>query len=459
MPVDKVEAVVNLCKRRGFVYPSSEIYGGTRSAWDYGPLGVALKENIRTQWWNAMVKFRDDIVGLDSSIILAPQVWQASGHVDAFVDPLTECKKCHKRYRADQLIESYENKHKKTPANGLADIACANCGTKGEFTEERMFNGMLTTSIGVAEDDGALHYLRPETAQGIFVNFNNILTTSRKKPPFGIAQIGKSFRNEITPGNFIFRTREFEQMELEYFVKPGEDEKWHDYWLEQRWNWYVGLGIKESNLRKFEHPKEKLSHYAKRTVDIEYKFNFSGSEWAELEGIANRTDYDLKTHSNASGKDLVFFDQESNEKYIPYVIEPSAGLTRAVLAFLLDAYDEDEAPNSKGGVDKRTVLRFDPRLAPIKVVVLPLSRDEKLSPLAKKIAQDLRKNYMVEFDDSGAIGRRYRRADEIGTPYAVTVDFDSLNDNCITIRERDSMKQERVSINELPDWLAQRLSV
>ncbi|MFZ9702109.1 MAG: glycine--tRNA ligase [Candidatus Nanopelagicales bacterium] len=459
MPIDKVEAVVNLCKRRGFVYPSSEIYGGTRSAWDYGPLGVALKENVRNQWWNSMVKFRDDVVGLDSSIILAPQVWQASGHVDAFVDPLTECKKCHKRYRADQLIENYESKHKKAPTNGLKDIACVNCGSKGEFTEERMFNGMLTTSIGVAEDDGALHYLRPETAQGIFVNFNNVLTTSRKKPPFGIAQIGKSFRNEITPGNFIFRTREFEQMELEFFVKPGEDEKWHEYWLEQRWNWYVDLGIKESNLRKFEHPKEKLSHYAKRTVDIEYKFNFAGSEWAELEGIANRTDYDLKTHSQASGKDLVFFDQESNEKYIPYVIEPSAGLTRAVLAFLLDAYDEDEAPNSKGGVDKRTVLRFDPRLAPIKVVVLPLSRDEKLSPLAKKIAQDLRKNYMVEFDDSGAIGRRYRRADEIGTPFAVTVDFDSLDDNCVTIRERDSMKQERVSINELPDWLAQRLSV
>ena len=459
MPIDKVEAVVNLCKRRGFVYPSSEIYGGTRSAWDYGPLGVALKENVRNQWWNSMVKFRDDVVGLDSSIILAPQVWQASGHVDAFVDPLTECKKCHKRYRADQLIENFESKHKKAPTNGLKDLACVNCGSKGEFTEERMFNGMLTTSIGVAEDDGALHYLRPETAQGIFVNFNNVLTTSRKKPPFGIAQIGKSFRNEITPGNFIFRTREFEQMELEFFVKPGEDEKWHEYWLEQRWNWYVSLGIKESNLRKFEHPKEKLSHYAKRTVDIEYKFNFAGSEWAELEGIANRTDYDLKTHSQASGKDLVFFDQESNEKYIPYVIEPSAGLTRAVLAFLLDAYDEDEAPNSKGGVDKRTVLRFDPRLAPIKVVVLPLSRDEKLSPLAKKIAQDLRKNYMVEFDDSGAIGRRYRRADEIGTPFAVTVDFDSLDDNCVTIRERDSMKQERVSINELPDWLAQRLSV
>jgi len=459
MPIDKVEAVVNLCKRRGFVYPSSEIYGGTRSAWDYGPLGVALKENVRNQWWNSMVKFRDDVVGLDSSIILAPQVWQASGHVDAFVDPLTECKKCHKRYRADQLIENFESKNKKAPTNGLKDIACVNCGSKGEFTEERMFNGMLTTSIGVAEDDGALHYLRPETAQGIFINFNNVLTTSRKKPPFGIAQIGKSFRNEITPGNFIFRTREFEQMELEFFVKPGEDEKWHEYWLEQRWNWYVDLGIKESNLRKFEHPKEKLSHYAKRTVDIEYKFNFSGSEWAELEGIANRTDYDLKTHSQASGKDLVFFDQESNEKYIPYVIEPSAGLTRAVLAFLLDAYDEDEAPNSKGGVDKRTVLRFDPRLAPIKVVVLPLSRDEKLSPLAKKIAQDLRKNYMVEFDDSGAIGRRYRRADEIGTPFAVTVDFDSLDDNCVTIRERDSMKQERVSINELPDWLAQRLSV
>ena len=316
---------------------------------------------------------------------------------------------------------------------------------------------MLRTNIGVTEDDGSLHYLRPETAQGIFVNFNNVLTSSRKKPPFGIAQVGKAFRNEITPGNFIFRTREFEQMELEYFVKPGEDEKWHEYWLEQRWNWYVDLGIKPENLRKFEHPKEKLSHYAKRTVDIEYKFEFAGSEWAELEGVANRTDYDLKTHSQASGTDLNFFDQENNEKYIPYVIEPSAGLTRAVLAFLLDAYDEDEAPNSKGGVEKRTVLRLDPRLAPIKVAVLPLSRDEKLSPVAKQIAQDLRKKYMVEFDDSGAIGRRYRRADEIGTPYAVTVDFETIDDKSVTIRDRDSMEQVRVPIAELPNWLGSRL--
>jgi glycyl-tRNA synthetase len=457
MPVDRVEAVVNLAKRRGFVYPSSEIYGGSRSAWDYGPLGVALKENVKNQWWQSIVRSRDDVVGIDSSIILAPQVWQASGHVEAFVDPLTECRQCHKRYRADQLIEAYVTKNKKEPANGLADINCAHCGTKGQFTEERMFNGMLCTHIGVAEDDGALHYLRPETAQGIFVNFNNVLTTSRKKPPFGIAQVGKAFRNEITPGNFIFRTREFEQMELEYFVKPGEDDKWHEYWLEQRFNWYVDLGIKPENLRKFDHPQEKLSHYAKRTVDIEYKFEFAGSQWAELEGVANRTDYDLKTHSQASGTDLNYFDQENNEKYIPYVIEPSAGLTRAVLAFLLDAYDEDEAPNSKGGVDKRTVLRLDPRLAPIKVAVLPLSRDEKLNPLAKEIAQDLRKKYMVEFDDSGAIGRRYRRADEIGTPYAITVDFESLDDKSVTVRDRDTMKQERILITELPNWLGQRL--
>ena len=457
MADDRVEAIVNLAKRRGFVYPSSEIYGGTRSAWDYGPLGVALKDNVRNQWWQTMVRSREDVVGLDSSVILSPQVWQASGHVEAFVDPLTECKQCHKRYRADQLIEAYVAKNKKEPANGLADIACANCGTHGQFTEEKMFNGMLRTQIGVTEDDGAIHYLRPETAQGIFVNFNNVLTSSRKKPPFGIAQVGKAFRNEITPGNFIFRTREFEQMELEYFVKPGEDEKWHEYWLDQRWNWYVDLGIKPENLRKFEHPKEKLSHYAKRTVDIEYKFEFAGSEWAELEGVANRTDYDLKTHSQASGTDLNFFDQENNEQYIPYVIEPSAGLTRAVLAFLLDAYDEDEAPNSKGGVDKRTVLRLDPRLAPIKVAVLPLSRDEKLSPVAKEIAQDLRKKYMVEFDDSGAIGRRYRRADEIGTPYAVTVDFETLDDKSVTIRDRDSMEQVRVPIAELPNWLGSRL--
>jgi glycyl-tRNA synthetase len=454
-----VDAVVNLSKRRGFVYASSEIYGGTRSAWDYGPLGVELKENIRRQWWNSMVRERDDIVGLDSSVILAPQVWEASGHVGAFADPLTECKNCHKRYRADQLIEQYEEKHGKSPEGGLASIGCVNCGTKGQFTEPKDFNGMLRTTVGVVEDEGSLHYLRPETAQGIFVNFANVVGTSRKKPPFGIAQTGKSFRNEITPGNFIFRTREFEQMEMEFFVKPGEDETWHDYWLETRWNWYTGLGMKPENLRKYEHPKEKLSHYSKRTVDIEYRFMFAGSEWAELEGVANRTDFDLKTHSEHSGTDLSYFDQEAGERWVPYVIEPAAGLTRCVLAFLLDAYDEDKAPNSKGGEDVRTVLRLDPRLSPVKVAVLPLSRNADLSPKAKDLSAKLRKYYNVEFDDAGAIGRRYRRQDEIGTPYCVTVDFDTLEDQAVTVRERDSMAQERIGMDQLVDWLIKRLPI
>jgi glycyl-tRNA synthetase len=454
-----VDAVVNLSKRRGFVYASSEIYGGTRSAWDYGPLGVELKENIRRQWWNSMVRERDDIVGLDSSVILAPQVWEASGHVGAFADPLTECKNCHKRYRADQLIEQYEEKHGKPPEGGLASIGCNNCGTKGQFTEPRDFNGMLRTTVGVVEDEGSLHYLRPETAQGIFVNFANVVGTSRKKPPFGIAQTGKSFRNEITPGNFIFRTREFEQMEMEFFVKPGEDETWHDYWLETRWNWYTSLGMKPENLRKYEHPKEKLSHYSKRTVDIEYRFMFAGSEWAELEGVANRTDFDLKTHSEHSGTDLSYFDQEAGERWVPYVIEPAAGLTRCVLAFLLDAYDEDKAPNSKGGEDVRAVLRLDPRLSPVKVAVLPLSRNADLSPKAKDLSAKLRKYYNVEFDDAGAIGRRYRRQDEIGTPYCVTVDFDTLEDQAVTVRERDSMAQERIGMDQLVDWLIKRLPI
>jgi glycyl-tRNA synthetase len=293
MAADRVDAIVNLSKRRGFVFQSSEIYGGSRSAWDYGPLGVELKENIRRQWWQSVVRGRDDVVGLDSSIILAPQVWEASGHVSAFVDPLTECKKCHKRWRADQLIESYEEKHGRSPAEGLKDIVCTNCGTTGDFTEPRDFNGMLRTMVGPVEEVGALHYLRPETAQGIFVNYLNVMTAARKKPPFGIGQTGKSFRNEITPGNFIFRTREFEQMEMEFFVKPGTDEEWHDYWLQARWDWYVNLGMNPDNMRFFEHPQEKLSHYSKRTVDIEYRFRFAGSEWAELEGIANRTDFDL----------------------------------------------------------------------------------------------------------------------------------------------------------------------
>ncbi len=457
MASDRVDSVVNLCKRRGFVFPSSEIYGGTRSAWDYGPLGVELKENVRRQWWQAVVRGRDDVVGIDSSIILAPQVWEASGHVNAFVDPLTECKKCHRRWRADQLLESYAEKHGKEAPGGLADIVCTNCGTTGDFTEPRDFNGMLRTTVGPVEDAGAVHYLRPETAQGIFVNYLNVMNSARKKPPFGIGQTGKSFRNEITPGNFIFRTREFEQMEMEFFVKPGTDEEWHDYWMQQRWDWYVDLGLNSENMRFFDHPQEKLSHYSKRTVDIEYRFRFAGSEWAELEGIANRTDFDLRTHGEHSGTDLSYFDQETEERWTPYVIEPAAGLTRAVLAFLLDAYDEDEAPNAKGGVDKRTVLRFDPRLAPVKVAVLPLSRNEKLTPATKELAATLRRNWNIEFDDAGAIGRRYRRQDEIGTPFCVTFDFDSLDDNAVTVRERDSMQQERVAIDELVGWLGARL--
>jgi glycyl-tRNA synthetase len=456
MPADRIDAIVSLAKRRGFVFPSSEIYGGTRSAWDYGPLGVELKENIRRQWWKTMVQERDDIVGLDSAVILARDVWVASGHIGEFVDPLTECQSCHKRFRADHLEEAFEAKHGRLPT-GLAEVNCPNCGVKGAFTEPRMFNGLMKTFLGPVENDEGLHYLRPETAQGIFVNFNNVATAARKKPPFGVAQVGKSFRNEITPGNFIFRTREFEQMEMEYFVEPGTDEKWHEYWLAERWGWYVDLGLSEGNLRFYEHPKEKLSHYSKRTVDIEYRFQFGGTEFAELEGIANRTDFDLTTHSKHSGVDLSYFDQDKGERWVPYVIEPAAGLTRAVLAFLLEAYDEDEAPNTKGGVDKRTVMRFDKRLAPVKAAVLPLSRNPELSPKARDLAAALRKRWVVEFDDSQAIGRRYRRQDEIGTPYCVTVDFDTLTDDAVTVRDRDSMAQDRVSLGQVESYLVERL--
>ena len=457
MPADRNDSVVNLAKRRGFVFPSSEIYGGSRSAWDYGPLGVELKENIRRQWWRAMVTSREDIVGLDSAVILAPQVWEASGHVEAFHDPLVECKSCHQRFRADHLEEAYEAKHAHPPEHGLDDVNCPHCGTKGQFTQPREFNMMLKTHLGPVETDDDVYYLRPETAQGIFVNFLNVMTSTRKKPPFGIAQTGKSFRNEITPGNFIFRTREFEQMEMEYFVEPGTDEKSFEYWLEQRWGWYVDLGIDPDNLRYFEHPKDKLSHYSKRTVDIEYRFRFGGTEFAELEGIANRTDFDLSTHAKHSGADLTYFDQERNERWTPYVIEPAAGLTRAVLAFLLDAYAEDEAPNAKGVPEKRTVLRLDKRLAPVKVAVLPLSRSADLSPKARSLADELRRNWNVEFDDTQAIGRRYRRQDEIGTPYCVTVDFDTLDDNAVTVRDRDSMQQERVGLDQVEGYLAERL--
>lgn len=453
----RLDAVVSLAKRRGFVFPSGEIYGGTRSAWDYGPLGVELKENIKRQWWRAMVTSREDVVGLDSSVILPRQVWVASGHVGVFTDPLTECLSCHKRFREDQLVEEFEERKGHAPEGGLAGVNCPNCGTKGQWTEPRDFNMMLKTYLGPVEDESGLHYLRPETAQGIFVNFKNVYTAARMRPPFGIGQIGKSFRNEITPGNFIFRTREFEQMEMEFFVEPGTDETWHQYWIDARTDWYVDLGLDRDNLRHYEHPAEKLSHYSKRTVDIEYRFGFQGSEWGELEGIANRTDFDLSTHSEHSGQDLSFFDQAKNERYVPYVIEPAAGLTRSLMAFLIEAYAEDEAPNTKGGVDKRVVLKLDPRLAPFKAAVLPLSRNEQLSPKARDLAAELRRSWNVDFDDAGAIGRRYRRQDEIGTPFCITVDFDSLEDQAVTIRHRDDMTQERVALDKVTGYLAQRL--
>ena len=437
---DLMEAVTALAKRRGIAFQSSEIYGGLRSSWDYGPLGVELRRNIRAAWWRSMVQLRDDIVGLEAAIIMSPRVWKASGHVDGFSDPLVECLGCHRRHREDHLTER----------------RCPDCGAT-EFAESKQFNLMLQTHLGPVADDDNLAYLRPETAQGMFVDFRTIQQASRRKVPFGIAQIGKSFRNEITPGNFIFRTREFEQMEMEFFVKPGEDEEWHQYWIDTRTKWYTDLGINPDNLRHYEHAKEKLSHYSKRTVDIEYRFRFAGSEWGELEGIANRTDFDLSTHAEASGKDLSYFDQASNTRYVPYVIEPAAGLSRSLMTFLVDAYAEDEAPNTKGGVDKRTVLRLDPRLAPVKAAVLPLSRNEDLTPKAKAVATELRALWNVDFDDAGAIGKRYRRQDEIGTPYCVTVDFDTLEDQAVTVRDRDTMSQERVSLSKLTSYFAERL--
>ena len=448
-----MEEIVALCKRRGFVFPSSEIYGGVGSTYDYGHYGVLLKNNVKAEWWRAMLQDREDIVALDSAIIQNPKVWEASGHLEGFTDPLVQCLgKCKKRWREDHLREAVEAEG----GDPDAELRCPECG--GELSEPRQFNLMFETHVGPVAGEGSEVYLRPETAQGIFINFANVVTSSRKKPPFGIAQIGKSFRNEITPGNFIFRTREFEQMEMEYFVKPGEDAEWHQYWIDERTRWYVDLGINPDNLRHYEHPQEKLSHYSTRTVDIEYRFNFAGSEWGELEGIANRTDFDLKTHSEHSGVDLSYFDQAANERYTPYVIEPAAGLSRSLMTFLVDAYTEDEAPNTKGGVDKRTVLRLDSRLAPVKVAVLPLSRNPDLSPKAKGLAAELRTYWNVEFDDSGAIGRRYRRQDEIGTPYCVTVDFDTLEDNAVTIRERDSMAQERVSLDGVKAYFADRLT-
>ena len=459
---DRLDAIVNLSKRRGFVYPSSEIYGGLRAAWDYGPLGVELKNNVKRQWWRYMVQERDDIVGLDSSVILAREVWEASGHVATFTDPLTECRNCHQRFRADHLLEAYEEKHGHPAPAGLEDVNCPSCGVKGQFTEPRNFNGMLRTYIGPVEGESGLAYLRPETAQGIFVNYKNVLTTSRKKVPFGIGQVGKSFRNEITPGNFIFRTREFEQMEMEFFVKPGSDEEWHQYWIDHRFAWWTGLGVNPDNLRLYEHPKEKLSHYSSGTSDVEYLFPTASDaaerRWSELEGIANRTDFDLSTHARASGQDMSYLEADTDERYVPYVVEPAAGVDRSMLVFLMDGYAEDEAPDAKGKLEKRTVLRLDHRIAPVKAAVLPLSRNADLSPKARDLAAQLRKRWNVDFDDASAIGRRYRRQDEIGTPFCVTVDFETLNDQAVTVRERDSMHQDRVGVDALEAYLAERLT-
>jgi len=426
-----MEKLVSLCQRRGFIFPSSEIYGGLSSCWDYGPLGVELKQNIKQAWWRAVVQERDDMVGLDASILMHPQVWIASGHLNQFTDPLVECKSCHLRWRADEL----------------KDNSCPSCG--GEVTEPHLFNLMFKTFMGPIEEEANVVYLRPETAQGMFVNFQNIVNTTRKRLPFGIAQIGKAFRNEITTGNFIFRSREFEQMEIEFFVKPGTDEEWFNYWLEERLNWYVNLGIKKENLQLRQHTKGELAHYALKCYDIDYLFPMG---WAELEGVANRGDFDLVQHASSSGKSLAYLDEETKQHIVPYIIEPSAGVDRSVLAFLCDAYDEE--PDKE---EIRVLLRLHPTLAPIKVAILPLSRKEPLVQLANQVYADLRPCWMVQYDDTQSIGRRYRRQDEIGTPFCVTVDFQALEDNQATIRERDSMNQIRIPIAELKKTLAAKL--
>ena len=434
---DLMEAVTGLAKRRGIAFQSSEIYGGLRSSWDYGPLGVELRRNIRAAWWRAMVQLRDDIVGLEAAIIMSPRVWKASGHVDGFSDPLVECLGCHRRHREDHLVER----------------RCPDCGST-DFAEAKQFNLMLQTHLGPVADDENLAYLRPETAQGMFVDFRTVQQASRRKVPFGIAQIGKSFRNEITPGNFIFRTREFEQMEMEFFVKPGTDDEWFRYWVEQRHRWYLDLGIRPERLRTRPHDPDELAHYAKAATDVEYEFPFG---WSELEGIANRTDFDLRAHQEASGEDLRYFDQESEEHFIPYVVEPAAGVDRTLLAFLVDAYREEEVTTASGKTETRTLLALHPSLAPIKVAVLPLSRNEQLAPTAREVLDLVKARFIADFDDAGSIGRRYRRQDEVGTPFCVTVDFETPEDRAVTVRDRDSMSQERVPIAALVEHLQARL--
>ena len=459
--LDSMEKLVSLCKNRGYIYPGSEIYGGLANSWDYGPLGVEFKNNIKKAWWKKFVQESTYNVGLDCAILMNPKVWEASGHIGGFTDPLIDCKECHERFRADKLIEEYaHNNNLDIKADGMSNaklietldkynIPCPSCG-KHNFTDIRKFNLMYKTFQGVTEDNESTLYLRPETAQGIFVNFKNVLRTSRKKIPFGIAQIGKSFRNEITPGNFIFRIREFEQMELEFFCKPGEDTKWFKYWETFAVNFLKNLGMNEENIRLRQHEKEELSHYSTATTDIEFNFPFG---FGELWGIADRTDYDLKQHTKFSGEDLCYLDPQTNEKYIPYCIEPSLGCDRSVLAFLCNAYEEEKLDDG----DTRVVLKLHPYLAPIKIAILPLSK--KLSDKAYKIYEVLSKNYRCDFDETASIGKRYRRFDEVGTPYCVTYDFDSEIDECVTIRSRDSMQQVRVKISELDNWFKDKFNL
>jgi len=428
-PEQKMAALVSLCRRRAFIFQSSEIYGGLNGCWDYGPLGVELKRNIKEAWWKDMVTRRTDVVGVDCSILMNPKVWEASGHVGSFTDPMVDCTQCKGRFRADHIVNNQ----------------CPTCGTKDKFTEVRHFNLMFSTFVGALEDSSSKTYLRPETCQGIFANFDNIVNTSRVKVPFGIAQIGKAFRNEINPRNFTFRSREFEQMEMEFFAAPAEADKWFAYWKEERYNWYLKYGIKKENLHLRPHDKGELAHYAAGCADTEYDFPFGR---AELEGIANRTDYDLQAHSKASGKNLSYFDPATNQRFFPHVIEPSAGADRATLAFLTDAYEEEA---------ERTVLRFHPRIAPIKVAVFPLVNKDGMPEMSEKIYAALRDRWNTYFDDKGAVGRRYRRQDEAGTPFCVTVDGDSLKDNAVTVRSRDSMAQERVAVDQLESYLAKQL--
>ncbi len=451
-----MEKIVALCKSRGFVYPGSEIYGGLSNSWDYGPLGVEFKNNVKRAWWKKFVQESPTNVGLDAAILMNPEVWVASGHVGGFSDPLMDCRDCKTRHRADKLIEDFTGE----PADGWSnqqmmdfikehDIKCPNCGSSN-FTDIRQFNLMFKTFQGVTEDAKNELYLRPETAQGIFVNFNNIQRTTRKKVPFGVCQVGKSFRNEITPGNFIFRIREFEQMECEFFCKPGTDLEWFEYWRGFCRDWLLSLGMTEENMRLRDHAKEELSFYSKATTDIEYLFPFG---WGELWGIADRTDYDLKQHQEHSGKSLEYFDQEANERYIPYVVEPSLGADRVTLAFLCDAYDEEVVDAEKK--DTRVVMHLHPALAPFKAAVLPLSK--KLNDKAQEVYNRLTKHFMVDYDDAGSIGKRYRRQDEIGTPFCITYDFDSETDGCVTVRDRDSMEQERVKIDDLVHYILKKI--